>query len=77
MLRVRLRGFRGVMLGVRGMTRRDLRVVRGLLDRSRLMMLCGFMMMLGRLFMVLGGLRVVFCNLRRCGGHGWFSSWLA
>ena len=73
MLGVRLGGFLGVMLGVRGVARRDLRVMRGLLDRSRLMMLRGFVMVLGRLFVMLGGLGVVLGDLGCSGGHGWVS----
>jgi hypothetical protein len=68
-LGMRLRGFIGVMLGVSGMARRDLRVMGALFDRSRFMMFGGFLVMLSGLFVMLGGLGVVFRNLGCCNGH--------
>ena len=64
-----LRGFVAVMLGVRGMARRDLRVMGALFDRSRFMMLGGFAMMFGGFFVMLSGLSVVFCNFGCGSGH--------
>lgn len=76
MFGVRLGGFAGVVLGVRGVTGGDLGVVRRLFDRPGFVVPGGFVMVRGSLFMVLGGLRVVFSDLRR-GGHGIFPSCLA
>jgi hypothetical protein len=74
MLGMRFGGFFGVMLGVRGVARRHLRVVRGRLDCACLVMLRGFVMMLGGLFVMLGGLGVMFCSLCCRGGHVTFPS---
>jgi hypothetical protein len=70
MLGMSLRGFIGVILGVHGMALRNLRVMGALFDRSRSIMLGGFLMMLG-------GLGVVFCNLGWCNGHCCFPSHFA
>jgi hypothetical protein len=77
LLGMSLRGFIGVILGVSGMARRDLRVMGALFDRSRFMMFGGFLVMLSGLFVMLGGLGVVFRNLGCRSGHCSFPSHLA
>ena len=55
LLGMSLRGFIGVILGVSGMARRDLRVMGALFDPSRFMMFGGFLVMRSGLFVMLGG----------------------
>ena len=76
LLDMSLRGFVGVMLGKHGMPVRNLRVMGALFDRSSFMMLCGFLVMLSGLFVMQGGLGVVFCN-RGFSGHWSFPSHFA
>jgi hypothetical protein len=65
MLGVSLRGFAGVMFGVRGMAVGDLGVMGAFFSRASAMMLGGFVVMLGGLFVMLGGLGVMVRNLFR------------
>jgi hypothetical protein len=62
MLGVSLRGFLGVMRGMRGMAMRHHRVMGSLFNRSRLVVLGGFAMVLCGRFMMLGSADMMFCN---------------
>jgi hypothetical protein len=71
--------FRSLLLvipGVRAMAIRHLRVMSGLLDRPRFVVLGGFAMVLRGCFMMLCSLGVMFCNLRCGSGHCYFPSHL-
>jgi hypothetical protein len=70
-------GFRSLLLvipGVRAMAICHLRVMSGLLDRSRIVVLGGFAMVLSGFVMMLSSLGVVFCDLGFACGHCFFPS---
>jgi hypothetical protein len=55
----------GVVVGMQVMSVRHVGVVRGLLVRTAFMVLCCFLVMMGRVFEVFGGLPVMLCSLLR------------
>jgi hypothetical protein len=64
MLGMSLRGFGGVLLGLRGVAMRDQCVMGSLLDRTSFGVFGGFLMVLRSRVMMLSSELVVFCNLR-------------